>query len=123
MHSVTRITAESEALNVNITLDLANELIQFKPKEKFSLALARSLHPELEAEAARGGVDKANEVKREMWRGGEQGLAEEYDYVMHGKVRLNCLTLEIWMVIAENPKKKKQQIDPSFPCSLGLQIR
>jgi hypothetical protein len=21
-----------------------------------------------------------------MWRGGDQGLAEEYDYVMHGKV-------------------------------------
>jgi DNA-directed RNA polymerases I, II, and III subunit RPABC3 len=84
---VTRITAESEALNVNITLDLANELIQFKPKEKFSLALARSLNPESDAEVARGGGDKSSEVKREMWRGGEQGLAEEYDYVMHGKVR------------------------------------
>ncbi len=67
-----------------MTLDIANELIQFKPKDTFSLALARSLRAAADDDAAQ---TSGGPTQREMWRGGEQGLAEDYDYVMHGKVR------------------------------------
>lgn len=33
-----------------------------------------------------GNEGAGKKTKREMWRGGEEGLAEGYDYVMYGKV-------------------------------------
>lgn len=78
---------------MSLTLDIANELYPLEPSETFTLTLARSLVPsELEAlDNADGdeGEDgnEVRRVKRELWRSSEQGLAEDYDYVMYGKVR------------------------------------
>lgn len=33
--------------------------------------------------------------KREMWRGGDEGLAADFDYVMYGKVSEGCLAAEM----------------------------
>ncbi|ADV23973.1 DNA-directed RNA polymerase I, II, and III subunit RPABC3 [Cryptococcus gattii Ru294] len=88
---VSRITATSHSLSMSLTLDIANELYPLEPSETFTLTLARSLVPsELEAlDNADGdeGEDgnEVRRVKRELWRSNEQGLAEDYDYVMYGK--------------------------------------
>lgn len=71
--------AQNEAIEVH--LDYACELYQFKTGAKAHIALARSLDT-----GVSGSADGGREAKREMWRGGEQGLAEDYDYVMYGKV-------------------------------------
>ena len=76
-----------------LTLDIANELYPLAATETFALVVARSLVPEeLEVDAdgdAMNGDGEGNtprRVKRELWRSGDQGLAADYEYVMHGKV-------------------------------------
>lgn len=78
---------------MSLTLDIANELYPLEQSETFTLTLARSLVPsELETLDSRADGDEGEEgsevrrVKRELWRSHEQGLAEDYDYVMYGKV-------------------------------------
>ncbi|EAL19150.1 hypothetical protein CNBH2490 [Cryptococcus deneoformans B-3501A] len=90
---VSRITATSHSLSMSLTLDIANELYPLEQSETFTLTLARSLVPsELETLDSRADGDEGEEgsevrrVKRELWRSHEQGLAEDYDYVMYGKV-------------------------------------
>lgn len=90
---VSRITATSHSLSMSLTLDIANELYPVEQSETFTLTLARSLVPsELEALDNNAGGDEGEDgsevrrVKRELWRSNEQGLAEDYDYVMYGKV-------------------------------------
>ncbi|KAK4685940.1 DNA-directed RNA polymerases I, II, and III subunit RPABC3, partial [Tremellales sp. Uapishka_1] len=88
---VSRITATSLSLNMSLTLDIAVELYPLQAAEKFSLAIARSLVPEELSEAQNGDGESENgdgvkKIKRELWRGGDMGLAGDYDYVMHGKV-------------------------------------
>lgn len=79
---------------MSLTLDIANELYPLEPSETFTLTLARSLVPsELEALDSTDGDEgedgnEVRRVKRELWRSNEQGLAEDYDYVMYGKVGL-----------------------------------
>lgn len=94
--AVSRITAKSvSTLAMHITLDYANELISLSPKDKITVCLAKTL--DTKSGGSNGNDDQAMAVdgqpgvdsgraKREMWRGGEQGLAEGYDYVMYGKV-------------------------------------
>lgn len=72
---------------MELTLDYANELIHFAPRDKFSLVLSRTLSTDPDAVEA----IKDGETRREMWRGGDQGLAEDFDYVMYGKVSQCCL--------------------------------
>ncbi|CAD6586047.1 MAG: DNA-directed RNA polymerases I, II, and III subunit RPABC3 [Tremellales sp. Tagirdzhanova-0007] len=76
-----------------LTLDIANELYPLAATETFALVVARSLVPEeLEVDAdgdAMNGDGEGNtprRVKRELWRSGDQGLAADYEYVMHGKI-------------------------------------
>ncbi|OWZ35965.1 DNA-directed RNA polymerase I, II, and III subunit RPABC3 [Cryptococcus neoformans c45] len=90
---VSRITATSHSLSMSLTLDIANELYPVEQSETFTLTLARSLVPsELEALDNNAGGDEGEDgsevrrVKRELWRSNEQGLAEDYDYVMYGKI-------------------------------------
>jgi DNA-directed RNA polymerase I, II, and III subunit RPABC3 len=90
------MTSNPTQRDLTVTLDYANEFIQFKPQEYFTMTLATSLHEDgddEEVSGAAGGVGGSDEVnkkvaKREMWRGGDEGLAEQYEYVMHGKVSL-----------------------------------
>lgn len=46
------------------------------------MTLARSLERDWSGSAEEGG----QQGKREMWRGGDEGLAADFDYVMFGKV-------------------------------------
>jgi DNA-directed RNA polymerase I, II, and III subunit RPABC3 len=68
---------------MEVTLDYASELIDFAKGNHIVICLARSLQLDPTSLMSDSG---AKEAKREMWRGGEQGLAQEYDYVMYGKV-------------------------------------
>lgn len=85
---MSRITAGSRDLNMELTLDIASELYPLADGEGFSLAVARSLKPdEVDAdadEAADG--EETRKVKRDLWRADDQGLANDYDYVCYGKV-------------------------------------
>ena len=90
------MTSNPTQRDLTVTLDYANEFIQFKPQEYFTMTLATSLHEDGDDEEVSGaangsgGADEVNKkvAKREMWRGGDEGLAEQYEYVMHGKVSL-----------------------------------
>ncbi|ORX40568.1 DNA-directed RNA polymerases i, ii, and iii 17.1 kda polypeptide [Kockovaella imperatae] len=69
---VSRITGKSHNLSMHLTLDIASELYPLSENETITLAVARSLVPD--------------EVKRELWRSGDQGLAADFEYVMFGKI-------------------------------------
>ena len=67
---------------MELTLDINNELYPLEIGEKFSLVLATSL-------STSGPVGNDTTGTQESWRekvGGERTLADEYDYVMYGKV-------------------------------------
>ncbi|RXK36545.1 DNA-directed RNA polymerase I, II, and III subunit RPABC3 [Tremella mesenterica] len=91
---VSRIEATSQNLRMSLVLDIANELYPLKPRETFTLALARSLLSEgeqIDGDADLDGEENGvagggKKVKRELWRGGDQGLADDYEYVMYGKI-------------------------------------
>lgn len=76
---VSRITAESETVDVEITLDVNTEIYPLEAGEKFSFALASTLSLD-------GSV--ADAQTKDAWRDrpGERTLADDYDYVMYGKV-------------------------------------
>ena len=79
------------------------DLLPLKAGATFSLALAKTLNPDANAANGKGGqtttgaggvggsAPSANAAADDApWRGGVQGtLADEYDYVMHGKVTLS----------------------------------
>ena len=86
---MSRITGKSHNLNMDLTLDIANELYPLTENEIITLAVARSLVPdelEVDGESQNGDEDAPRRVKRELWRSGDQGLAADFEYVMHGKV-------------------------------------
>ena len=58
-------------------LQVNTDLIALAPGETFSFALASSLHPD-------------GQKEEPSWRPGQdQGLADDWDYVLYGKVRTN----------------------------------
>jgi hypothetical protein len=69
---------------MDLTLDYNIELFPLKNEQSFALALSNSL--------SRGGAPSAGDEDAEeknVWRPdgkGQQGLEEDYDYVMYGKV-------------------------------------
>lgn len=72
---VSRIIASSTTLEMELSLDVAVDIYPISPSQSFSLQLVSTLHPG-------GNADE----KKEVWRDGAGGIAEEWDYVMHGKV-------------------------------------
>lgn len=83
---VSRINAKSADLGMELTLDVANELYPLRVDDHFSLLLARNLKPD-EIEADDEEQDgETRKIKRELWRADDQGLANDYDYVMYGKI-------------------------------------
>ncbi|KAL7336471.1 RNA polymerase, partial [Rhodotorula toruloides] len=75
---VSRIAAKSQNHDMRMTLDINTDLIDLRQESEFSLALASTLHPDGVAKdaGATGG-----------WRADiEGGLADDWDYVMYGKV-------------------------------------
>lgn len=74
---VSRVVAESTTLEMDLSLDVATDIYPVASTQSFSLQLVSTLHPGGEAESG---------DKKEVWRDGAGGLAEEWDYVMYGKV-------------------------------------
>ncbi len=56
-----------------LILDFANELINLVENDSFSLVLASS-------------IEKEGSFSEQIWRVQKGTLADDYDYVMHGKV-------------------------------------
>ncbi|RSH81233.1 DNA-directed RNA polymerases I, II, and III subunit RPABC3 [Apiotrichum porosum] len=83
---VSRIVAASRDLGMELTLDIHAELYPLAEGDVFALALARSLKPDEDAAEADEDAGETRKIKRELWRADDQGLANDYDYVCHGKV-------------------------------------
>ncbi|ORY85377.1 RNA polymerase I [Leucosporidium creatinivorum] len=72
---VSRITAKSANHDMDLSLDINTDLLPITPSTTFSFALASSLLPDGEKEGEGG------------WRAGIEGsMADEWEYVMYGKV-------------------------------------
>ncbi|ORX82085.1 RNA polymerase [Basidiobolus meristosporus CBS 931.73] len=77
---VSRLNARSENYDMELTLDFNNELYPLEIGDKFSLVLASSLSLD-------GVRDLDASGKKESWRERtEKNLADDYEYVMYGKV-------------------------------------
>jgi DNA-directed RNA polymerase I, II, and III subunit RPABC3 len=84
---VSRLFAHSLNYDMDLTLDYNIELYPLKQSEKFSLALASSLHRG--GASGAGDVDGDDDKDQYIWRPdgkGRRGLEEDYEYVMYGKV-------------------------------------
>ncbi|KAJ3308094.1 hypothetical protein HDV04_000831 [Boothiomyces sp. JEL0838] len=73
--TVSRILASSETIISELTLDVNTEIYPLKTGDKFSLLLVHSLD---------GSV--VDVTKKETWKPTKKSLADDYDYVMYGKV-------------------------------------
>ncbi|KAJ1560697.1 hypothetical protein HK405_006230 [Cladochytrium tenue] len=82
---VSRIKATSESADMELILDINSEIYPMRVQDKFTLTLALSLS--LDA-ATSGAADATGGVRRESWRevAQQRSLADDYDYVMFGKV-------------------------------------
>ena len=72
---------------MKLALDVMTEVYPVHPGQQLSFLLASSLKRQ---NAANGGGASEDAADRDAWRldqPGAQGIAEEYDYVMYGKVR------------------------------------
>ncbi|PVU94066.1 hypothetical protein BB561_002818 [Smittium simulii] len=94
---VSRIGARSENYDVELTLDVNSELYPLDHSDKFSLVLAStlalsSIQPfSAQAGQALSEVQPSAYPKTDVsWRsvvsGSERSLADEYEYVMYGKI-------------------------------------
>ncbi|GAA6007238.1 hypothetical protein JCM11491_003058 [Sporobolomyces phaffii] len=74
---VSRFAAKSNNLDMKLTLDINTDLLDLQKDTTFSLALATTLNPEADKTSATAGG----------WRADiEGGLADDWEYIMHGKV-------------------------------------
>ncbi|KAH8927878.1 nucleic acid-binding protein, partial [Atractiella rhizophila] len=73
---VSRVCAHSRNADMELTLDVNTQIYPLQVSDSFSLALASSLFPDQES--------RTNEAW--LMRPGESGLADDYEYVMYGKV-------------------------------------
>ncbi|GAA6063012.1 hypothetical protein JCM10212_002653 [Sporobolomyces blumeae] len=77
---VSRVAAKSNNLDMRLTLDINTDLLDLQKDMSFSMALASTLNPEVDGA-------KANGAAAGGWRADiEGGLADDWDYIMHGKV-------------------------------------
>ncbi|GAA5952880.1 hypothetical protein JCM21900_004252 [Sporobolomyces salmonicolor] len=78
---VSRIAAKSNNLDMRLTLDINTDLLDLQKEMSFSLALASSLEADSGAKEAGAGAGAGG------WRADiEGGLADDWEYVMYGKV-------------------------------------
>lgn len=75
---VSRMFAKSDNYEMDMILDVNIELYPFNPKDRFTVVLARSL--------ALDGVVFENEGVYDPLRSASKTLADDYEYVMFGKV-------------------------------------
>ena len=84
--AVSRVVATSPTLDMKLALDVMTEVYPVHPGQQLSFLLASSLKRQ---NAANGGGASEDAADRDAWRldqPGAQGIAEEYDYVMYGKI-------------------------------------
>ncbi|KAA1072767.1 DNA-directed RNA polymerases I, II, and III subunit RPABC3 [Puccinia graminis f. sp. tritici] len=76
---VSRLNASSTNHSMTLVLDFNVELYPLKVGDSFALALSSSLTPEGEKDSG---------IETQSWRleEGKGGLADEYEYVMYGKL-------------------------------------
>lgn len=93
--TVSRIVAHSPSLEMDLSLDIASELYPLAKDQQFTFLLASSLHshggrPTRTGAEGEGEQDEVSlAAEKDAWRldgPGGGGLADEYDYVMYGKV-------------------------------------
>lgn len=74
--SVSRVTSRALDFDLQLRIDINTEIYPMQQEERFTFCLAHSL-----AEGAAGD-------RKEVWRdvGTKKTLADDFDYVMHGKV-------------------------------------
>ncbi|CAO1631658.1 unnamed protein product [Parajaminaea phylloscopi] len=92
---VSRIVASSTTLDMELSLDIATDIYPMTSTQSFSLQLVSTLHPNSTsagngangAGAGQEGTSNTTTASgKEVWRDGAGGLAEEWDYVMYGKI-------------------------------------
>jgi DNA-directed RNA polymerase I, II, and III subunit RPABC3 len=76
---VSRLKGISIDNTISLTLDINHELYPVQQGETLTVALATTLKLD-------GGKDEEKMGWREIGKGGEQSLADLYDYVCYGKV-------------------------------------
>lgn len=83
---VSRVVASSTTLEMDLSLDVAVDIYPLTASQSFSFQLVSTLHPN--GDAAEGGAEAGagSKAGKEVWRHGAGGIAEEWDYVMYGKV-------------------------------------
>lgn len=117
---VSRIEASSSALSMTMTLDINMDLFPLGPGDRITVLLASTLHGADNAKKSAGGgigpdgepiAEDDVEDRREAWRGGDEGLAADYDYVTYGKVSrsmqsysqvmrgTDCLSRDLWWTV------------------------
>lgn len=74
---VSRIAAKTEGGETSLTLDVNTELYPLNEGDRLTIALALSLNLDGSKDDSKGWRDVGR---------GEQTLADEYDYVCHGKI-------------------------------------
>jgi DNA-directed RNA polymerase I, II, and III subunit RPABC3 len=89
---VSRIIGHSTALDMNISLDVAVDIYPISVAQNLTLQLASSL-------GRNTGEGEGGDNDRDAWRlEGGGGLADEFDYVMYGKVSLLKVDYNILMM-------------------------
>ncbi|PWN89905.1 RNA polymerase, partial [Acaromyces ingoldii] len=72
---VSRIVARSSSLEMDLSLDVATDIYPIQPGQNLTVQIVSSL----------GGPNA--DADKDAWRmDGGGGLADEFDYVMHGKI-------------------------------------
>lgn len=80
---------------MELSLDVATDIYPITSTQSFSLQLVSTLHPNSAGGAAgtngagaaeQGASNTTTAGGKEVWRDGAGGLAEDWDYVMYGKV-------------------------------------
>lgn len=114
---VSRIEATSPALSMSLTLDINSDIFPLVQGDRITVCIASSLFG---SAPAAGGMDGEEEeggvARREAWRGGDEGLASEFDYVVYGKVRLNFAPLHLGLVMGCDAGWGQE----GFPSKVGL---
>lgn len=78
---VSRFMCKSDLYEMELTLDVNVDVYPLENGQKFSLALASTLHPD-------GKPDEGHFDQTLQWEGhpGRPSLMDDYEYVMHGKL-------------------------------------
>lgn len=85
---VSRIEATSPALSMSLTLDINSDIFPLAEGDRITVCIASSLFGSAPAAGGNDGDEEEGGIaRREAWRGGDEGLASEFDYVVYGKVR------------------------------------